>query len=90
MGQARAEPRGHGALLESWCTSGTRPDSPGAWADDWWVPLGKLAKGTYSGWVREQVVSDYPTWMDESGAIVTDPIWLPKYNTRWAHTFTVK
>jgi len=64
--------------------------SPGVWGDDWWVPLGKLAKGTYAGWVREQVLSSYPTWVDENGAIVTEPIWLPKYDTKWSHTFTVK
>jgi hypothetical protein len=62
---------------------------PGLWAEDWWVPLGKLAKGTYTGWARERVLSSYPTWTDESG-LVTDPIWLDKFDTTWKHTFTVK
>jgi hypothetical protein len=64
--------------------------SPGIWASDWWVPLGKLAKGTYKGWAREQVLSTFPTWTDDTGALVTDPIWLPAYNTKWSHTFRVK
>jgi hypothetical protein len=62
---------------------------PGVWAVDWWVPLGKLTKGTYKGWVREQVLSSYPTWLGDSG-LVTDPIWSPAYNTKWSHTFKVK
>ncbi len=63
---------------------------PGVWAIDWWVPLGKLAPGTYKGWVREQVISQFPTWMDNSGAIVTDPIWIAPYSVRYAHSYKVK
>jgi hypothetical protein len=64
--------------------------SPGVWAIDWWVPLHKLAPGTYKGWVRERAISEYPTWMNDSGAIVTAPIWLPAFNTKWTRTYTVK
>jgi hypothetical protein len=63
---------------------------PGVWAIDWWVPLGKLAPGTYKGWVRQQVISQIPTWMDNNGAIVTDPIWVKAYSVKYAHTYTVK
>ncbi len=34
------------------------------WARDWWVPLGKLRPGHYSGWVRESVPRAFPTWTD--------------------------
>lgn len=64
--------------------------SPGFFASDWWVPLGKLARGTYKGWVRETVVSAYPTWVDDQGALVADPIWSPGYSVKWARSFKVK
>ena len=63
---------------------------PGGYARDWWLPMGKLAKGEYRGWVKEQVVSDYPTCMDPDGAIVTDPIWSAKYTHKFPRTFAVK
>jgi hypothetical protein len=62
---------------------------PGVWGEDWWVPLGKLARGTYTGWARERVMGPYPTWLGDTG-LVTTPIWQPKFDTTWKHTFTVK
>jgi hypothetical protein len=64
--------------------------APGLYGSDWWVPLGKLAKGTYKGWFKEQIVSEYPTWVDENGTILTDPIWNPASSARLQRTFTVK
>ena len=63
---------------------------PGAYGSDWWVPLGRLAKGTYKGWVKQQVVSAYPAWMEPNGSIVTDPIWSAAYSVNWPRSFTVK
>jgi hypothetical protein len=62
---------------------------PGVWAIDWWVPLGKLAPGTYKGWVREQAISEYPTWTNDTG-LVTDPNWIAPYSVKYKHTYTVK
>jgi hypothetical protein len=70
-----------------------QPDAsqmPGVWARDWWVPLGNLATGSYTGWVRERTVAAYPTWIDENGNVLSDPVWLPKYSMKWQQLFTVK
>jgi hypothetical protein len=64
--------------------------SPGVYADDWYVPLGKLAKGTYKGWGRMQTLAAYPTWMDDQGNLLTGPVWQDKMDVRLPHTFTVK
>ena len=62
---------------------------PGVYGRDWWVPLGKPAKGTYKGWVREQVVSEFPTWMDDNGNILADPVWSPASNVKYSRSFAV-
>jgi hypothetical protein len=36
----------------------------GTWARDWWVPLGKLRPGTYSGWVTQFAPRAFPSWFD--------------------------
>ena len=63
---------------------------PGVWARDWWLPLGKLGKGTYTGWVRERVIAKFPTWLDENGNIQADPVWQPKFDMKFRQSFTVK
>jgi len=41
------------------------PDLPaGTWARDWWVPLGKLPPGTYSGTVTQFAPRAFPSWFD--------------------------
>lgn len=64
--------------------------APGLYGEDWFVPLGKLAKGKYQGWGRLQTLAAYPTWTDENGNLVTDPVWMPKENIKVKHTLTVK
>jgi hypothetical protein len=63
---------------------------PNEWASDWWVPLGKLAKGTYAGWVRDMVPSAMPGWLDDSGAVLAEPVWLQPWDDTVQHKFTVK
>lgn len=63
---------------------------PGVWARDWWVPLGRLAKGRYKGWVREQVVSEFPMWLDDNWNVLSDPVWSPAYTTTFSRSFRVK
>jgi hypothetical protein len=41
------------------------PDRTWEWARDWWVPLGKLPAGHYSGWVRNIVPHAFPTWEEQ-------------------------
>jgi hypothetical protein len=40
-------------------------DDPLLWARDWWVPLGKLHPGDYTGWIRGVVPRAFPTWIDQ-------------------------
>jgi hypothetical protein len=40
--------------------------------------------------VRERAIGEFPTWMNDSGALVTDPIWLPAFNSKWSRTYQVK
>jgi hypothetical protein len=63
---------------------------PGVWARDWWIPLGKLAKGTYVGWVRERAVASFPSWLDENGNVLTEPVWQPPYDVKFRQSFKVK
>jgi len=63
---------------------------PGAYAADWVVPLGKLPKGKYAGWGRIRTLASYPTWMDDNGNLLSDPVWADKLDLKVAHTFTVK
>jgi hypothetical protein len=56
------------------------PDVPsGMWARDWWVPLGKLPAGTYSGTVTQFAPRAFPSWFDLENWVIrppSDPIWL--------------
>jgi len=36
----------------------------GTWARDWWVPLGKLPRGHYRGWVTQFAPLAFVSWMD--------------------------
>jgi hypothetical protein len=36
----------------------------GTWARDWWVPLGKLPPGDYSGTVTQFAPRAFPSWFD--------------------------
>jgi hypothetical protein len=63
---------------------------PGVYGEDWYVSFGKLAKGTYTGWSKTITLAPYPTWVDDNGKILSEPVWVPKETTRVAHTFTVK
>lgn len=65
------------------------PSLPGAWARDWWVPLGKLAPGDYSGTVRDVAPRAFPTWLDEEG-FVTEPIIMPAWDETIPISFTVR
>lgn len=42
------------------------PNRTWEWARDWWVPLGKLPAGHYSGWVTNIVPRAFPTWEDQT------------------------
>ena len=52
--------------------------------------MGKLGKGTYAGWVRERVVAEFPSWLDENGNVQTDPVWQPKFDMKWRQSFKIK
>jgi hypothetical protein len=63
---------------------------PNEWGSDWWAPLGKLRKGTYAGWVRDMTPSAVPGWLDDSGGVLAEPVWIPAWDHTYGHTFTVK
>jgi hypothetical protein len=46
----------------------------GTWARDWWVPLGKLAPGHYSGWVTQFAPLAFVSWMDWGDETANPPI----------------
>ena len=51
----------------------------GTWARDWWVPLGRLAPGHYSGWVTQFAPRAIPSWMDWDNWVIRPPrhpVWL--------------
>ena len=54
---------------------------PGAWARDWWVPLGVLPPGDYTVTVREFVPRAFPSWVDwDANALLPlfSPVMIPK------------
>jgi hypothetical protein len=61
---------------------------PQLWARDWWVPLGKLPPGDYSGWVTQFAPHAFPTWMDQYAETaeylpLLHPIWLQPVDWNW-------
>jgi hypothetical protein len=68
----------------------TEPSAdPRLWARDWCVRLGQLPRGGYSGWVKESVASVFPTWIDETGAVLDAPVWRDAHVITSKHTFCV-
>jgi hypothetical protein len=71
------------------------PDFPtGMWARDWWVPLGKLPPGDYSGSVTQFAPRAFPTWIDwENGVLLPlrSPIVQQPADLNWTQdiSFTV-
>jgi hypothetical protein len=63
---------------------------PDEWGCDWWYPLGKLAKGSYSGWVRDMTPSAMPGWLGDDGKAMAQPVWTPAWDTTYRYTFSVK
>lgn len=63
---------------------------PQVWARDWCVRLGQLPRGGYTGWIKECVPSAFPTWMDQTGAVLAAPVWLDARVCTYKHTFAVK
>jgi len=63
---------------------------PGVWAMDWWVPLGKLTAGTYTGWTKDRALGPVPSWLDANGNVVTTVTWQEPWNNTFNHTFKVK
>lgn len=63
---------------------------PQEWACDWWVPFGKLAKGTYTGWERDMIPSPLPAWLDDQGNVLAQPTWVQPFDNTYKYTFTVK
>jgi len=63
---------------------------PGVWALDWWVPLGKLKPGTYTGWMKDQALGPVPSWLDDQGNVVATATWLKPWKNQFKHSFTVK
>ncbi|MCX6363525.1 MAG: hypothetical protein NTW58_05040 [Actinobacteria bacterium] len=64
------------------------------WWRDWWVHLGPLGKGTYSGTVTQFAPHAFPTWMDQdTGEIqpLFQPIMLQPADCNWVQdiSFTV-
>ena len=47
---------------------------PETWARDWWVPLGKLPPGDYSGWVKELAPHAFPSWFDWDNWVLLPPL----------------
>jgi hypothetical protein len=72
---------------------------PKVWARDWWVPLGKMPAGDYTGLVREWAPRAFPTWIDPVTGADLDlahPYILAPYDTNndpdnppWTVSFTV-
>lgn len=60
------------------------------WARDWCVRLGQLPRGGYTGYVKACVSSPFPTWMDENGTVLDEPVWRDAYVRTYKHTFAVK
>lgn len=46
----------------------------GTWARDWWVPLGKLSPGDYSGWVTQSAPLAFVSWLDWGDEEAVPPI----------------
>jgi hypothetical protein len=63
---------------------------PGFWGRDWWVPLGTLPPGRYTGAVHEWAPEDFPTWVDEEWNLLDDPILYPAYDLTLPFSFRVK
>jgi hypothetical protein len=64
--------------------------APRVWARDWSVRLGQLPSGGYTGWIKACVSSAFPTWMDENGTILDEPVWCDASVRTYKHTFAVK
>jgi hypothetical protein len=71
------------------------PDFPtGMWARDWWVPLGKLPPGDYSGTVTQFAPHTFPSWFDWTNWVLLplrSPIMQQPADLNWTQdiSFTV-
>ena len=66
----------------------------GTWARDWWVPLGKLRPGDYSGWVTQFAPRAIPSWLDWENWVILPllhPIMNQPADLNWTQdiSFTV-
>jgi hypothetical protein len=66
------------------------PAMPGVWASDWWVPLGTLTSGDYSGTVRDVGPRDFLTWLGEDADVVAEPVVFPAYDETIPISFRVR
>jgi hypothetical protein len=66
----------------------------GTWARDWWVPLGKLPPGDYSGTVTQSAPHAFPSWFDLENWVLLplrSPIMQQPADLNWTQeiSFTV-
>jgi hypothetical protein len=63
---------------------------PGIYARDWWVPLGTLPPGTYTGAYHTWADEPFPTWTDEDLNLLEAPVLYPVWDVTVPHTFRVQ